>query len=207
MFRPNKWWGLFASGLGMFAIASTGWAQQAPDSRSTEQESPTSMMQPGSGADHDGPGCGFGKALAAKYLREHGVETTAAPPAESPAGFDTATDVLHYSLDIEIDLVNKWIGGSNLMTVRVVDPVIDTFQVRISDAFTIPTITVNGTPVTSTRIDKATIEVTLDRSYSAGEEFDLYIEYSGKPYSDGFGSIEFTTHNSTRVAWTLSESW
>jgi len=205
MSRRNLCWGLIASGLGMISIASVGWAE-VTDVRSSEHVTPpAAVVQPTTDTDH-GPGCAFGKAVAAKFLREHGVETTA-PPTESPTGFDTATDVLHYTLDIEIDLANKWIGGSNLMKVRVVDPVIDTFQIRISDAFAIPTIRVNGAPVTSARIDKATIEVTLDRSYRVGEEFDLYLEYSGKPYSDGFGSIEFTTHNGYRVAWTLSESW
>jgi len=152
---------------------------------------------------HDA-GCGHAKAAMRRYLRERGQTP---PPDQNLTNFDTETDVLHYTLDIEVDLDNEWIGGSNLMNVRVLEDGIDTFQVRISDAFNIPALTINGNPVTGTRLDNATIEVTLDQTYNTNDLFDLYIEYNGYPYGDGFGSIVFTTHNGHPAAWTLSETW
>lgn len=128
-------------------------------------------------------------------------------PLVDPLASDADTDVVHYTLDIEIDPTAKWIGGSNLMNVNVLVDNVEHFLFRLSDRFNIPVLTVNGNTVTWQRIDPIVLDVTLDRVYNAGESFDLYVAYDGYPGSTGFGSIEFTTHNGTPIAWTLSETW
>ncbi|NOG53846.1 MAG: hypothetical protein HND57_05875 [Planctomycetes bacterium] len=153
-------------------------------------------------------GCSHSRAAMLRYLMRQGIPSSPKPGDEQgPAGDEAATDVLHYTLDIEVDLDNAWIGGSNIITAEVLQGPISTMEVRISDAFALPLITVNGTEVTSNRLNNQTILVDLDRAYEVGEQFDIYIEYNGYPYSDGFGSIEFTDHNGTPAAWTLSETW
>jgi aminopeptidase N len=50
--------------------------------------------------------------------------------------------------------------------------------------------------------------VTLDRPYSAGEVFEVYVAYNGHPQTgQGFGSITFRTRNGHAEVYTLSEPW
>jgi len=114
------------------------------------------------------------------------------------------TDVLHYNLDIEIDPNTEWLGGSNTMTVRSVVNGLSHFRFRLHNVFTITAMTVNGTAVSWVQLDTATVEVTLDRAYEAGEIFDLYVAYEGYPIEGmGFVSVYMT---SSRV-FTISEPW
>lgn len=192
----------------VFLTAQAWAAPESPEVRATFSPDVRSAQGNICLDDDRDPGCSHSRATMLRYLREHSIPTSPPPPgSESPSGTDTATDVLHYTLDIEVDLDNRWIGGSNTMTVKCLEAPLTTMDVRISDAFSIPLITVNGSATSSNRLDRQTIQVNLDRAYDVGEQFDLYIEYSGYPYSDGFGSIEFTSHNGTPAAWTLSETW
>ncbi len=177
---------------------------EAVDAAPTARERLLKLLNAGKRVEEDG--CARARAAMAKVAPLDGLSLLP-PPGEEPLDFVSETDVLHYSLDIEVDLVGKWIGGSNVMTVRVVEPAVSTFEIRVSDAFALPALAVNGNAVSYSRTDSATIEVTLDRTYGVGEEFDLYIEYAGNPKNGGFGSIEFTTHNGHPIAWTLSEAW
>jgi aminopeptidase N len=52
-----------------------------------------------------------------------------------------------------------------------------------------------------------TIEITLDRPYSNGESFEVVVAYHGSPQKLGFGSFDWSTHNGTVVASSLSEPW
>jgi len=123
-----------------------------------------------------------------------------------PAASDD-TDVLHYELDIEIDPVAKTIDGSNIITVQVATASLNTMQIRLSDDFTINEISINGTALSYTRIDEAELDVTLDRTYTLGETFNLLVDYDGVPESNGFGSIEFNWQGGHRIVFTLSETW
>jgi aminopeptidase N len=117
------------------------------------------------------------------------------------------TDVLHYNLDIEIDPGAQWIGGSNTMTVESLVNGLTLFPFRLSSTFTITALTVNGSAAAWTRVDSATLEVTLDRTYNTGEQFQLFVAYDGNPVGGGFGSIQFTTQSGQPIVWTLSEAW
>jgi hypothetical protein len=125
------------------------------------------------------------------------------------AGFDDDTDVLHYDLTIEVDPATEWLGGTNTITVRSLVDNLTVFRVRIADYFTLTSVTSGGVPAVWTRIDPATIEITLDRPYNADEQFELFIAYNGFPIDQGFGSIVFTTHGLSQqpLVFTLSEPW
>jgi len=117
------------------------------------------------------------------------------------------TDVIHHDLDIEIDPSAKWIGGHNTMTVEsLIDNLAD-FRFRLSNTFTITSVTVNGVAISWTRIDSSTVEAALDRLYDTGEQFDLLVAYDGKPSGQGFGSIEFTSQGGHPLVFTLSSPW
>jgi hypothetical protein len=142
--------------------------------------------------------CVEGKLAAMPFARED----------ESGRDFGTETDVLHYQLDIELNVGGRWIGGSNTMTVQSLLDGLTLFRFRLDSVFTIGDLRVGGVAANWTRIDSATVGVTLDRPYAAGEVFQLYVAYSGNPRSGlGFGSITFRTRRGHPEAFTLSEPW
>jgi hypothetical protein len=123
--------------------------------------------------------------------------------AEAP----TDTDVLHYVLDIEIVPPSDWLGGTNTITVRSLVDGLMSFQIRLHDTFNITDVQVGGSPASWQRLSATTIEVSLDRAYDAGEEFEVFIAYDGYPQPEGFGSINFTSQGGYDLVFTLSEPW
>ena len=52
------------------------------------------------------------------------------------------------------------------------------------------------------------INITLNKTYSSQEEFEIKIYYEGQPNTTGFGSFVFDTHgNNEPLIWTLSEPY
>ncbi len=137
------------------------------------------------------------------------LSTTGVPPMASLREFATDTDVLHYRLDIAVDPQGGWLGGSNTITVRSLKDGLSTFRFGLTDALTIGAINVDGAAATWQRIDSATVEVELGRSYDADETFEVNVEYEGEPESDGdWGSIVFRRRSDdVWETWTLSQPW
>ncbi|NOG54271.1 MAG: hypothetical protein HND57_08075 [Planctomycetes bacterium] len=120
---------------------------------------------------------------------------------------DATNDVLHYTLDIEIDHSAGWLGGSNRIDAVAVGDNVTLFHFRLADLFTIPSILINGAEASWTRLDEFTVEVVLDRAYSDGEPFEITVYYDGYPASRGWGSIVYGEHNHDPIVFTLSEPW
>jgi aminopeptidase N len=152
----------------------------------------------------DRPSCAHAKAAVARI--EQGLNPRGGGGGERD--FSTDTDVLHYKLDIELDPVTVWIGGSNTMTVRSLVDNLNKFRFRLDSVFTITDVTVDGTPASWSRIDNIVVEVTLDPAYNTDQVFDLYVAYNGHPNTQsGFGSITFRYRNGAPDIYTLSEPW
>ena len=152
-------------------------------------------------AQVDVPGdCAHARAAVLRGAAGFGAPPTAARSGE--------TDVQHYALDIEIDPTAEWLGGSNTMTVRSLMNGLSAFEFRLDDVFDITDLQVGGVAASWTRLDGATIEVTLDPPVDADEVFELYVAYDGFPDDGaGFGSIEFRQRSGADEVWTLSEPW
>jgi hypothetical protein len=124
------------------------------------------------------------------------------------------TDVLHYDLSLEIDPHNQWITGSNIITVRAVADDVSTFHVRLDAVLEITDVQVNGEPAPWQRLEHPTVEITLDQSYAAGEEFTVLVNYMGSPVGDDcadFGCRGFRFQPSTprpvATVSTYSQPW
>lgn len=134
-----------------------------------------------------------------------------APPASRSdadrAANLTDTDVLHYDLNIEIIPSTHNIAGSNTITVASLVDGLDHFEIRLSNSFTISTIKVAGTPVAWSRTDSIHVNVPLDRIYNSGEQFDVYVDYSGPANDGGFGSIVWSYSAGLPFVYTLSETY
>lgn len=157
----------------------------------------------GPGATDDVPGAYICSHSRIEALRNHPRVSLTDPPGGIILEAPEQTDVLHYDLDLEVRPRDRWIGGSNTITVTSLSDGLSTFTLRLRDNFKIPALRVDGVDATWTRLDYATIEIDLGRSIPAGENFTVYIEYNGKPASDGFGSVDFSGDR----MWTLSETW
>ncbi len=118
----------------------------------------------------------------------------------------TDTDVLHYSLDIEIIPTGSSITGNNTMTVKSLVNNLTVFEFRLRSSFTISALKVDGINRTWTQISTTTASVNLGKSYNAGDVFTLYVAYSGVPAQGlGFGSITYTSQGGFPLVFTLSE--
>lgn len=123
---------------------------------------------------------------------------------DAPVG----TDVLTNNLDIEAIPATSTIAGSNTMTVKVLVDNTTIFRFRLSNNFTISSLTLDGRPITFVQEDAATVRANFDRPYNANEVFTLYIQYSGVATSGGnFGSVTFGTQGGSPLIFTLSEPW
>ncbi len=158
-------------------------------------------------------GCGKAQALQQKYIREQMREDWKAEYDRMlAAGLREAltdTDVLHCDLEIEIlpDQYDNMIG-TNTLTIQSRSNSLSQFTFRLRSQYNVTSILINGsTPVTFSTPSTTTRVVTLDRTYAMDEVFTLTIAYSGHAESRGFGSIEFTTHNTEDIVYTLSESY
>ncbi len=90
-------------------------------------------------------------------------------------------DALHYDLVLDINPGAQWIEGSNTITVEVCNEEVDVFHFRLDDVLTITDILLNDLPVSWQRLESPVVEVVLDRSYQAGEQFMVKICYEGTP--------------------------
>lgn len=118
------------------------------------------------------------------------------------------TDVLHYDLTIEVRPATRELVGSCVMTVKVLQPTLNAFRFRLRENFVIPSLRLDGRPISFVRESITTVRAEFDRTYTRDEVFQLQVDYQGVPVSRGFGSIEFTTRSSGAiVVATLSQPW
>jgi aminopeptidase N len=115
-------------------------------------------------------------------------------------------DLISNDLNIDINPSTGALGGYNIMTVKSLVPALTTFRFRLQNILPISAVTIGATNVAWTRIDNATVQVTLDRAYAVDEQFALRVDYSGFPQNNGFDSISFATQNGLPMAATLSET-
>lgn len=92
------------------------------------------------------------------------------------------TDVLHYELEIEPLFDIEELVGTNRMQIRAKIDGLTEFWFRLTDSLAVTDALINETtPVNVTRVSTSTCIATLDRTYNAGEEFALTIQYAGAP--------------------------
>ena len=151
-------------------------------------------------------GCGKANALALRHAAGQ-------PVADAPAGFTarealTDTDLISVDLDMELDIPNEEISGSNEMVVASRVNGLTEFTFMLRSNFTVTQVLVNGAPAAPpVSVGSYGRRVTLDRAYAAGEQFTVKVFYDGPAVSRGFGSIEFTTQNGQPLVSALSEPY
>ena len=144
--------------------------------------------------------CARGRIAALTTARAAALELSDDPTA-------ALSDVLHYRLELAIDPTSRLLSGTNTMTVESLVDGLERFRFRLWQGFTAAPVRVDGSNAAVTRLDEATLEVTLPRAVAAGDTFELAVTYQGSPSSLGFGSITFASRGGVSLVSTLSEPW
>src|SRR5262249_15439753 len=97
-------------------------------------------------------------------------------------------DVTHYFLDLDFNPTTKIVSGSVTVTATAL---VSGFQHVVLDLFDNMAVSsvVRGSTTLSFTHSGNLLDVTLDRTFSSGESFDVKVTYSGSPDSTGFGSF------------------
>ncbi len=119
---------------------------------------------------------------------------------------DSNIDVTYYKLDLNIDHVNQKIKGVITVKARSMLAGLTGFFLDLQDVLTVDSVKLDNSLLNFTHSSNK-INITLDRSYAEGEEFEVDIYYNGHPGSSGFGSFEFDYYKGTPVIWSLSEPY
>jgi len=119
---------------------------------------------------------------------------------------DDRIDVIYYKLSLNVAVSPEYLRG--VVTVRAKSLVdsLTALAFDLSSGMTVDSILMNGSRLSFQRYTDG-IGVTLDRRYGIGGVIELDIAYRGIPVSAGFGSFEFSSHDGTAWAWTLSEPY
>jgi len=148
-------------------------------------------------------GCSHAKtaiARAAAEAKNLRLKSSDDPLAEQ-------TDVLHYRLDFEVVPMSGFLGGHNTMTVRCREDGVTAFRFWLNSVMSITSVRLDGASAQWRRLDGATLEVELGRSFNTDEVFELEVVYEGFPVTTGLASIVFETQGEWPVVSTLSEPW
>lgn len=115
-------------------------------------------------------------------------------------------DVLHYKIDIEINMASETIDGYVEMTAKSLVDGLSFVDLLLTTQLNVTATLLNGSsqPYShSTDILTVTFTETLD----IGEQFTVKIEYNGTPYYYNLDGMSFYTFNGRKVCYTNCEPW
>jgi len=124
---------------------------------------------------------------------------------KSAAGAKTANmdlyDVLHYDIDLALNPATRQLTGSVTTTARVTGATLTVLDLYLRANMAIGSALSGGSPTTYSRAGDV-LSVDLDRTYAAGEQVTVRIDYSGDPEGSAF---DWGQHGGQPLIWTLSE--
>jgi len=121
---------------------------------------------------------------------------------------DQNIDVTYYKLDLNINYIQSFLNGAVTIDFMVLSEGTTDFFFDLQNTFTVDSIIFSGPEI---QFQHSVNKINLQSSaqLTTGTKYSCVIYYHGTPGSSGFGSFEFSTHNSgTKPAiWTLSEPY
>lgn len=119
---------------------------------------------------------------------------------------DSRIDVTYYKIDLKITHTPNYVAGNVTINAKVDTSSINSVFFDLTSALTVDSVLLSGLSKTFSHLDDK-ITITLDRTYSIGEELSFRIFYQGVPPKTGFGSFVFDKHNNQPIIWSLSEPY
>ncbi len=146
-------------------------------------------------------------------MRKGGSNAPLIPGPQSPKQLDADAnqdlyDVTRYFLDLEFIPSTTTVTGSVTISATSLNAGLTHVVLDLFDNLNVTQV-VRGTQPLSFSRGNNLLDITLDRSFGAGEPFDIKVTYSGVPQSTGFGSFGWNKYifppSQKNMAWSLSE--
>jgi aminopeptidase N len=120
---------------------------------------------------------------------------------------DPSVDIKYYGLNLKITYNPDYLTGSVILKAVPSETSLNTFFLDLQNTMTVDSILLGNEKLQFTH-ENNKINITLNKTYSSQEEFEITIYYEGQPNTTGFGSFVFDTHgNNEPLIWTLSEPY
>jgi hypothetical protein len=114
-------------------------------------------------------------------------------------------DVKYWELDIDVtNIEGEIIHGKVTMTSEAVVDGLSMVEYDLHVSMSADSVYMNGQMVSHVHAGHV-LEIDLDRTYNAGEQFTTVVFYHGHPPGGGFGSFTWDTHGGQPIISTLSE--
>ena len=123
--------------------------------------------------------------------------------AQEPTANQVAMDARYYDLDLEIDPDLQQISGTLTARLRVSAAQCAQVDLDLATGLSVSGVTLGGSAAGYTHANDL-LSITLDRTYSQGEEVEVAVSYSGTP-PGSYGAFGFDTYDGQPMIWTLSE--
>jgi hypothetical protein len=112
-------------------------------------------------------------------------------------------DVLHYSLDLEIDFEGETISGYVDIQAENLTAALDTLVLNLYENMSVDSVLSGGTGTAWTHQDTL-IYVQLDKTYQKNEEVLVRVYYHGQPDYGGWASFGFGDHDGEPIVYSIS---
>jgi aminopeptidase N len=119
---------------------------------------------------------------------------------------DEFIDIAYYKLNLRITASPEYLFGQVTVKAKVVNAAVQTMQLDLLDNMIVDSIHVEGIPVSFIQ-NPATIEIMLNRPYSAGETIIADIWYGGVPSTGGHHYFNFSSHSGVPWIWSISQPY
>lgn len=123
---------------------------------------------------------------------------------DQPTPNQSLYDVDYYELVFDLDPGSHLLTGTTTVKATVLTGPLTEIELDLYDNMTVSAVTSGGVGAAFTHTSNDILTITLDRSYSTGEQVTLVIDYSGTPVGGSFG---FEPVGGETLIWTLSEPY
>jgi len=113
-------------------------------------------------------------------------------------------NVVYYRLQLSIDPVEQMIMGNVTVKAMAEVPGLRRIALDLTDGMVVSRVESGDKQLPFTHADHK-VHITLPRSYSTGDMFEVVVHYGGRPIRTGFGSFSFDSRKGTPIISTLSE--
>jgi len=118
-------------------------------------------------------------------------------------------DITYYSLDLKPNPVTLILSGGVEVVGEVIGANLDHIELNFWTGMNIIDIHMTANPGSQLYYthNEEILSISLDREYSQGEQFKVYIGYNGQPQNSPYSSFDFGTNNAEPMIWTLSQPY
>lgn len=120
---------------------------------------------------------------------------------------DSTIDAVYYKLELTLPATPHYLYGATTVTLKSSRAGLNSFFLDLNSKLKTDSVFFEGQKLSSYTHQNSKLSITLPKSFNTGEQFSVKVYYQGVPDPSGFGSYADTSHNGSRIVWTLSEPY